>query len=116
MNSKEEVLRDQIHNYLKTIVKRNDMELFRAGIYFLLNDDGNPVYIGKAKCLMRRLSKHYTDKRIIFNSFRYMRIDGDLYDYEMAFIKIFNPEYNIKGANGLGLTWALKKAESLLLI
>jgi hypothetical protein len=69
-----------------------------SGVYFLLDKDGEVVYVGKSRNIARRIGQHLEVKRIKFESFAFIEYpESMLAEYEGRYIYRFNPEYNIVG-------------------
>lgn len=66
------------------------------GVYFLHNEDGNLMYIGKSENVYNRIMFHTTSKKTPFSTFSYVK-HNDYHDVnvmERFLINKFLPEYN----------------------
>lgn len=72
-----------------------DIPFYTGGIYFIYNEYGNLVYIGKSANLRNRLYSHFKIHKE-YESFRFIQID-DEFDreiYETYYINKFKPSNN----------------------
>lgn len=112
MNELKE-LQEYLFKYQYNSIKC-DMDIFKAGIYFLYKDY-KVVYVGQAQILAERLARHYKDDTKEFDQVRYINLPIEhLNDIERAFIKLYNPVLNKRDCNSYGTKWALKNAIKLI--
>ena len=78
----------------------------KAGIYIFKNSDGEPLYVGKAKNLRKRVPSYFNlnttwkTKRLVNEaqevSFVVSQSEGDALLAEYSFIQEYKPKYNIQ--------------------
>ncbi len=90
LSTKEEVLKHKIKN----------LPVIR-GIYFLINDTDNIVYIGMSLDLYKRISVHKTCNQKHFRYYSLLHLEeyskNEILKLESEYIKKFTPYYNKKG-------------------
>jgi len=83
----------------RSVVNKRVEEFFQIpGIYFL-KWRGEIVYIGESKCVVTRVTQHFSENKKIFDSFSYTKMNknkSERRDKEKELIQKYNPRYNIE--------------------
>lgn len=66
----------------------------KPGVYFLIGEDGYPVYVGQSSNVMMRIARHY-DKGFIAARMLVIEDERKRLDTEAELIKYFKPVFNI---------------------
>lgn len=112
----------QVGRKLPVSLIKNDVSFPEiAGVYFLYNEEGDLIYIGKSMDVIRRLREHLEHSSFQFSSFRIKPVPlGSLFSVERKLIRKHKPPRNIehnpnKTARRGGSSWSrIKKIFSHL--
>lgn len=94
-------------------LKTNRVPIIK-GVYFLINDTENIIYIGKSVDCYRRVKTHQNQNRKHFTFYTIIECKDheDLDELEIHYIKKFNPYYNkAHNTEALQLKFATKKED-----
>ena len=68
----------------------------KCGIYFLIDDQNEVVYVGQSTNIYDRCITHYKNKDILFTKIKYLLVsESKLDNVEGYFILKYKPKYNI---------------------